>query len=298
MPLLPLPLNGSAIDNGDLPIVDQDSIAALEPHLVRDSDSAPVRDAIRAALVAMFTYYQDQTSGAAAQSDVLYATGIYLDGLGRDEGVFRDPNSEPYTQAGDAAYRARIITQGGTVTPQAICAAVNALLAPYTNIPCRYLESLLDRGYCRTNTTNPNVAYVRNGQVVGNVDPTYVDRLYPNDAAQNLGASIDSRRPGGFFCFSDTIGRYFVLRIPSLTLVDNSGAFAFDGTLNSNGVTPESLGYGLFCTNGSVVPQPWWDFFRNAPATSIGIYQAIVNTVNRLVGHSIRWELIVDPLTA
>lgn len=297
MPLLPLPIGGANIGAGDLPVVDNDSIAALEPHLVQDSDDAPVRDAIRAALVAMFTYYQDQTSLAALQSSVLFATGIYLDGLGRDEGVFRQ-STEPYTQAGDAAYRARIILQGGTVTPQAILAAVNSLLAPYSTIPARYLESIMDRGYTRSSTANPQAAYVRDGSTIGNCDPTYVDRVYKDDAASNLGQWVDSRHPGGFWSFSDDIGRLFVLRIPSLAAVDSSGAYAFDGTLNGNGVTPESLGYGLFCTDGSVVPQTWWDFFRNAPATATGVYQEIVNTVNRLVGHSIRWELVPDPLLA
>lgn len=295
MPLLPLPLGGSSIASNDLPIVDTTSIAALEPYLVRDSDSAPVRDSIRRALVAMFTFYQDATSASTAQSNVLYATGIYLDGLGADEGVFRYP-SEPYTQTGDAAYRARILVQGGTVTPTVIMLAVNAILAPYTAIKAHYLESIMDRGYCRSSGTNPNVAYVRDGTTAGDRDPTYLDRLYPNDAAQNLGVSIDDRRPGGFWCFSDTIGRYFVLRIPPLDSVDNAGAFAFNGQLNSNGVTPESLGYGIFCGDGTSTIQPWWDFFRTSPATSADIYATIVNTVNRLLGASIRWELIVDPL--
>ena len=294
MPQLPLPVGGAHLGAGDLPIVDMESVAALEPHLVRDSDNAPVRDAIRAGLVAMFTYYQDSTSVAAMQSNVLYATGIYLDGLGRDEGVFRQ-DDEPYTSAGDAAYRARIVLQGGTVTPDAICSAVNSLLAPYSSIKCRYLESILDRGFCRDATVNPNVAYVRDGATVGNVDPTYVDRLFPDDAAANAGASIANRGPGGFFCFSDLIGRFFVLRIPALSLLDTSGAFADNGTANYSGAAG-GINYGLFCTDGSVTPQSWWDFVRDAPATSTAVYQSIVNTVNRLIGHSIRWELIPDPL--
>lgn len=295
MPLLPLPIGGTAIGAGDLPVVDTDSIAALEPLMVKESDSAPVRDAIRAALTAMFTYYQDQIAESAMQSSVLYATGQYLDGLGRDEGVFRQ-DDEPYTSAGDAAYRARIITQGGTVTPDVICAAVNSILAPYSDIPCRYLESMLDRGFCRDDTTTGYVAYLRDGTVVGNIDPTYVDRLYINDAASNEGVSITNRGPGGFFCFADTIGRFFVLRIPVLALLDSDGAFASDGTADWNAAV--NFNFGLFCRDDSLPLSATiaWSFFRDAPATSTAVYQSIVNTVNRLVGHSIRWVLLPDPL--
>jgi hypothetical protein len=301
MPTLPLPTGDVGINSGDLPVVDEDSIRLLEPHLVQDGDPAPVRNAIRAALVALYTNYQNVTDFAARQSDVRYATGIYLDGLGRDEGVFRQTD-EPYTQLGDSAYRARIIVQGGTVAPEVIMAAVNSILAPYTTIRAAYLEELMDCGFCRSDLVNTNVAFVRDppevagGATQGNADPTYLSRLLPDDAASNLGVSLANRHPGGFFCFSDDNGRLFVIRIPSLSGVDAQGAFAFDGT-PVLGVTPESKGYGIFCTNGSVVPaDTTWSFFRNAPAVAAAIYQSIVNAVNRLVGHSIRWTLIPDPL--
>lgn len=297
MPTLPLPLGGTVLTFGDLPVVDQESIAALEPHFVAASDNAPVRDAIRAALVAMFCAYQDETARAAMQSNVLFATGVFLDGLGQDEGVFRQAESEPYTRAGDDAYRARIIVQGGTVTPDIILAAVNSILADYSDVPAVYLESMLDRGYCRSDTTTPYIAYVRNGVVAGNVDPTYPDRLFEDDEAENLGLSIPDRHPGGFFCFSDTFGRLFVLRIPLLSSVDNAGAFASSETLGPAGSDPGYPdGFGIFCTDGSVVPIPEWSFFRDAPATAVSVYQSIVNTVNRLVAHSVRWALIPDPL--
>lgn len=298
MPLLPLPIGGANIACGDLPIVDDLSIAALEPLLVTEADTAPVRDAIRAGLAAMFTRYQDGTARAAMQSNVLYANGIYLDGLGADEGVFRQ-TTEPYTQVGDAAYRARIIVQGGTVAPAYIIAASNSVLATY-GLPqiTRYLESLSDRGYCKSTTyaAGSFAAYVRTGGVTCAVNPSYPDRVYPDDAAANGGASVPNRQPGGFFCFSDTIGRYFVLRVPNVTGLDGDGGFPFQPYLNSASqqVYPEFQGNGLFCSSGSVAVPNGWSFMRSNNFTSQVVYQAIVNAVSRLVGQSVRWSLVAD----
>ncbi len=284
MPTLPMLLD-SPISGGDLPVTDAESIARLEPYFVSEQATAAVRDAVRAALVAMFTLYQAELSDAAGQGDVLRATGIYLAGLGTDRKVFQQ-SGEP-----QEAYRARIIQQGGVVTPNIIMIAVNAILAPYTGIKAAYLESILDRAFI-SNGTSPYRAYVRDGVTLGGVDPSYPDRLYDDDIAAN-GVSIPNRHPAGFWSFGDFVGRYFVLRIPDLSAINNEIANVYNGT-SSNGVPTETLGNGFFVYNATITS--YRTYVNEKTSLALDLYQAVVNTVNALIGHSIRWRLSVDPL--
>lgn len=295
MPVLPLPVGGAPLSGGDLPVVDQVSIAAVEPYIVSSSDIAPVRDGIRAGLVALYTGYQptgaqgyQQTSSiASAQCDPLRATGTYLDGLGKERGILRQASEL------DTPYRARIIMSGAVVSPNAICAATNAILAPYTAIPCKYLESVLDRAYVYDGTS-PHVAYVTaaTGASLGSSNPSYNDRYYPDDAVANGGISIPNRGPGGFWSFGDCIGRFFVLRVPSLAALDASVVSVYNG-LPAGGAA-EAAGLGFYASDGSLPSPASWTFV-GVGQTVAGVYSAIAQAVQRLVGHSIRWSLFSDP---
>jgi len=281
MPVLPLILP-APIGGGDLVFNDVNDIIAIEADFIRESDSAPVRDAIRNGLLAMFRAYENSSSRAAALMDVLTSEGIYLDGVGADHQVFRADGEN------DSDYRLRILFNGDVTTPTAVLAIAESILQPYTAIPPVYLESIRDRGYC-TDGTPSFRAYVRSGSVAGNCDPTYTDRLFYDDRAANGGDYIAARHPGGFWCFSETLGRYFILRIPSLDAIDTEVANVFDGT------SPlEAIGAGAFSFDGTSTA--FNTYYYVSATTSEAVYSAIATSVSRIVGQSIRWQLEVDPL--
>src|SRR5579883_2421506 len=115
MPSLPAPtpLIPAA---GDLVVSDSSDVLAVLPSFVRASDSAPVRDAIAAGLAAILRRHQELAGYASAQSDLLRATGLYLQGLCEDRGVFAQPGER------DEDLRARALTTPDLVTPEAILA--------------------------------------------------------------------------------------------------------------------------------------------------------------------------------
>jgi len=317
MPLLPLPPGGAAISGGDLPVVDSSDVLKVFPDFLKSGDSAPVRDALIAAMVAMFLTYQDFAAFAAAQSDVLRATGIYLDGLLEDRGIKRQPGEI------DDDYRARGLAFQAVVTPAAILAAVNAILAPVSNVQCQYFEAGLDRAFLGSDWIIFPIlpAPHDRGKAFVGTTPQYVDRLYAYDVATN-GAARANSDPGGMWLFSDCIGRYFVLRVPDLASLDRILQLAYSGALLSvddtlppelGGATPSTFptppvgslspnlgGQGLFLGNGSNTSGAEADgsvatFMYSSSTSSYQIYQLIANTVERLKGQSIRWMLYVDP---
>src|SRR5436190_1114871 len=120
MPQLPvaLPVIPAA---GRLPVRRAADVLAVLPAFVRASDTAPVRDAISAGLAEILKRHQEIAGYAAGQSDILRATGIYLDGLCEDRGVYRQAGED------DEALRARALTLPELVTPEAILAVANAI---------------------------------------------------------------------------------------------------------------------------------------------------------------------------
>jgi hypothetical protein len=259
MSRLPLPPGPSRLDGGDLPVVSRDDVLAVLPAFVRKADSAPVRDALFAALHWILLKYQERAGYAATQCDIARATGIYLEGLCEDRGVYRQPGET------DHALRARALTTPDLVTPEAILAAANAILGPHTRIKAQLAESLLDRWFVHDGSAKWH-------SFVG-ANPQYLVRLYPDDAVANDGFVRPGSRIGGAWAFSDRIGRYFVLRVPVL-----GGGHAFVPRAHVFGGGHRA---GLF-------------LFKNA-AEALGVYGAIVNAVERIKAHSIRWALVADP---
>jgi hypothetical protein len=255
------------------PVVSTADVLAVLPAFVRLSDSADVRDAIVAGLTAILLRYQALSGYSASQCDIATAEGIYLDGLCEDRDVYR--------QAGEAddPLRARALTTPDLVTPTAILAAANTILAKYTPIQAEYAESVLDRWYVQDGTA-------RWHSFIG-ANPQYLRRLYADDAAANGGAVRPNARIGGAWTFGDRLGRYFILRVPVLTGLADAHAFVLrgpGGTFMGDGKNAGGLeakgSLGLFV-------------YQN-PSTALTVYGAIASAINRIKGHSIRWQLIAD----
>ena len=297
-----LPIVPSA---GDLPVESSDDVLAALPAFVRATDSAPVRDAIAAGLSAILKRHQLLSAYGAAQSDLLRATGLYLEGLCEDQGIFK--------QAGEdqEALRARALTTPDLVTPEAILAAANGILAPWTRGHAQYMESGLDRMFVSDGTADWH-------SFVG-AAPSYPDRLYPDDAARNGGAVRAQSDPGGAWIFGDNIGRFFILRVPVVANVDVSLVYsgakiasadvdaperggaepAAYPPLTMGDLPPASGGRGLFIADGSDALGAESDgsvaTFMFAPLSDpLSVYQAVATAVERIKGHSIRWALVAD----
>lgn len=284
MPKLPLKLRGGVpLDCGELPVSSQDDVAAEWAAEIQDPETAPVRDAIQAGQTALALEYQRRARYAAAQSDSLRATGEYLAEIGGFErGIYPQPGEA------DPAYRARVNARPGVVDPNDIVAAANAILAPYTSIPCRYAERsdglFVNRG---TSTWSSHVFKAGDGGP--NATPNYPDRLYPSATTAGL-KSLPNRRPPGAMPNGDTGGRWFLLRCPDIGALDSTVAAVFDGA------QPVQLG-GFFVGAGTSPSNA--SFLFNFASTVDAIYDAVIGAVEAIVGGSIRWSLIVDPaLTA
>lgn len=279
MPYLPLPPGDVPIAGGALPVSSTDDVESVEDGLVKGPETATVRDALREGQVAMFAEYQRRSTTAAGQGDPARATDTLLLGHGADRGFSRQDGET------EAAFQERISRPLEVVTPDAIIAIANAILAPYTSAGCRYFESILDRGYTNDGTPSWH-AYTRNDDDTLNPAATYPSRLYPDDEAAN-GAVIADREPLGFFTFADGGGRFFVLRVPFLGGVGNS--FTSDGS-NAPTDPAETKTMAFWTQNGTseVISTV------SSGGSALSVYQAIADAVNRAVGHSIRWQLIAD----
>ena len=207
MPTLPLPdlTNGVSIDAGELPVSSIDDIAATWSNDVQAPPVAPIRDAIQQGELAMMLAYQNVAPKAAAQCDPLRATGEYLDEVGDDRSIQRQPGES------DTEYSARVNAVPSTVSPNDIIAAANAVLAPYTSIPCRYYEQSDAWFLSNPNTTTWSAHLFSDSDGGPNAVPNYPDRRY---------SLIPNRRPPGAVLFGDMYGREFVLRTPDISSVD------------------------------------------------------------------------------
>lgn len=277
MSLTPVPFDNPA------PVNSVDDIISILPFFLKSDDSPPVRDAIIAALVSIFLAYQDASSYASAQSDILRAVGLYLDGLGSDRGITRQPSEL------DESYRTRILSIPNIVTPSAILAAVNSILAPYTSVQAQLFEASLDRWFVFNGTSH--LSFI-------GTNPIYLDRLYIDDIASNLGQSRPQSRVGGAWTFGDTVGRYFVLRVPLLPETEVQHMFIADGSNTNNQETNSSV--VSFIADGSNVSGQETtgsdaSFCFNLRQSIIDVYTQIVSAVERIKASSIRWQLFADP---
>ncbi len=270
MPALPVPYP-TLPSGGDLPVASAADVLAAHAVEQRSSEAAPVRDAIAESETAMFLAYQAGSDHAAAQCDPTRATGIYLAGHASDRGIYKQEGEE------DEELRARIFTVPDVVSPQAILAAANAAIAPYTDKTAKIFESVLDRLFLGDGTTTWH-NFLTDG--TADIDPQYQDRRYE---------LRDGAGPGGSWVFGDTYGRYFVLRVPDLSGVTDALGFVYSGTQE-----PDD-GFGLFLSDGSDPDGSSSGFLYEGSSDALSIYQAIVNAVNGIRGHGVRWMLIVDP---
>jgi hypothetical protein len=304
VPTLPLP--GPVIPAADdLAVNGTADVLAVLPVAVRAPATAPVRDGLAAALTGILRRHELISGYAAALSDILRSTGLYLQGLCEDRSVFLQLGET------DEALRARALAVPDLVTPSAILALVNALLAPSTVGTAQLFESAQDRIFISDGTADWH-------SFIG-AAPSYGDRLYPDDALANDGFVRPQSDPGASWVFGDAIGRYFVLRIPEIAPVD--GALIYDGTLltptdgsvpelgggdaasypelSAGQLPPASGGDGLFLGDGSNTSGAEADgsvatFLYPPLSDPLSVYQQVASAVERIKGQSIRWALGVD----
>lgn len=265
-----LPVDGSFLPSGgDLPVASTADVLAAYPARVRDVETAPVRDAIVEAQTELFQAYQGAADYAAAQSDPTRATGVYLDGFTGDVGIYRQDEEE------DEALRARLFAPPSIVSPDAIKAAVDAILAGYTAKRCYLYESIADRTYVNARADTAWKLYV--GSRGQTMSPDYPDRRY---------ALRERSEPGGPIVFNRTAtGRYFILRVPNLDAFDDQAAYVTD---RASSAREDDRFYGF--DRGSATSS----YMFASSATAAAAYATIINTVEQLRGHGVRWRLFVD----
>jgi len=291
MPVLPLPLGLTGLSGGDLSVVTDDDVEAVLDAFLKPGDSHEVRDAIVAALFEILATYQRRAERAVCLSDVTRSSGANLIALAQDRGVYQAAGES------ESHLRARILVSDQTVTPAAILAAVNAILAPFTTQKAAYAESILDRWFIGSQSPLdgsgpcPWHSFVWNE--LASRDPQYPDRLYLDDANANSGFVIDGRRPGGARVFSLN-GRSFLLRIPDLSQLTGDGSFAYVAVQSGDQPNANAnrwfLASGIASGNENIVSE-----VRNVTGTMDTIFEAIVSTVTRLKGQGIAFTIYADP---
>ncbi len=272
MPTLPL-APGDVLNSGDLPVRDVDDVKAILPQPYAGPETAVVRDALCDGITAGQQEWQARAGYAAAQADIGRSTEEFLQGLANDRG-FAKIEGETNT-----ALRTRVLAVPDLVSPENIIAAVKALLAPFTSIEPQYMESVLDRFFITDGTLDWH-------SFIGQ-SPSYPTRFYTDDEPQNGNKSIPNRSPGGARIFQDSIGRHFIIRVPDISPIDEARAAVFDGTQ----VADEDL--GLFVGDGTSALNS--SFIGGNVPTAQTLYQSIVDKVEAIHGHSVRWQLFIDP---
>lgn len=86
-----------------------------------------------------------------AQKSPRFAEGAWLDDWGERLGRKRQP-----TEA-DPAYRARLLSPPDMITPSAIKAAVDGVVAQFTPLRAIYLEPAVDAAYCQPATASDDI---------------------------------------------------------------------------------------------------------------------------------------------
>lgn len=264
---LPIPIDGA------LPIRDAADVLALWPETVQRSEDAPVRDALAESMADMFGAYQASASYAAAQSDPTRATDQYLEIHATDVGIFPQDG-----ETGDEL-RDRLFTTPDVVTPSAILAVANAVLARYTTALAQLSESVLDRWFVFDGVpANACHSFVTDG--TASVTPVYPRRRYD---------FRPQRSPTGALPFANHVGRMFILRVPDIGAATSRSTYVDDGT--DNGTTPR----GMFVSDGNVANLHGQSFFYTGLQTALSAYQQIANSVQQIAGHGVRFVLWVDP---
>ncbi len=264
-----------------LPVTSTDDVRAVLPAFLLPDDPAPVRDAIIAALTQILLRYQARSAAPPPSRTSCAPLGRGLAEACAERGMYKQ------TGESDDALRARALTVPSLVTPAAILAAANTVLAPYTSVLPQYSEAAQDRWFVGGGAPRTWRSFLFK-KATTSLSPFYPERLYPEDAAANGGYVRPQSSPGAARIYSDTVGRYFLLRVPDLSPLDASLAATYAQA--SAGVAVSSrmfVGQGKSATNTT--------YLRKIGASAVGVYQSVVNAVDRIKGSSIRWLLLVDP---
>ena len=265
-----------------LPVNDVTDVLKVLPSVMRPDDAAEVRDAMLAGAMAMFLAIQDAGEYAASQADMLRATGVYEDDIGSERGAIRNSDT-------NEVYRTRILSPPAVVTPVAIIADANSVLAPFTSVQALYFEGWGDRAFFFDASQGVGAGPSYNGAPLcyfydDNTiprSPDYPDRLYSSEGAENGGFAIPNREPGAARFFDDVIGRLFILRVPDLSPLDAQDTPVY------NELQPNDFYVGTATANSIT------SYVHSAGSLSAQIYANIVNSVERIRGQSIRWMMFV-----
>lgn len=259
-----------------------DDVLAVYPEEYKQADATPpVQQAVVGAQLEMHLQWQSDADYAAAQSNIASAAGRYLDGLVEDRGLARSATEQ------DEFLRARALAVPKIVTPLAILEAVNAILSSYTSAQSQYLESVIDRAYLRLVPPNDPEPPPQNYAAVLDTTPVSPMRLYPEDLAINGAARVQCS-PGGMWLFGDEVGRYFVLRVPDLSALDDQIPVVYGPSAK-----PPAIAVGRMFLGNSLVASP--SFLYDNTSTAIDVYTSVASAVTAIVGHSIRWKMVSDP---
>lgn len=256
-------------------------VLALMRREVRESENAPVRDALIALTLGVLFEFQYRSDLAEQEADLLRATTVYLRELGTERGF-----SQLATES-DADFRERMLDQLGVVTKDAIVAAVNALLSPFTATECVLLECSLDGLFINDGTDgdgNPAIWHSFIGAT-----PSYPDRFFEGDEEQNDGVFRPNSDPGGARIFDGT-RRQFLLLVPDLTGFSDFVPFLWEDAADeeSEAFPAASEAIGWFLSDGSD-PDIEGSYIYLGLASESSLYDGIVRTVNLLAGQSISW---------
>jgi hypothetical protein len=258
----------TVVGSETLPVNSTADVLAEYPVDVRNVAVAPVRDGIIALQTGVLQEYQDCATYAKLQSSILTATDTYLEGLGSDRGIYRQPGEDL------EVYRQRLLTVPVLVTPQAILSVVGKIIATYTVRLPQYMEASLDRWFLQDGTATWH-------SFIG-ADPSYPDRYFPDDSALNGGLVRVQSSPYNARVFSDTNGRYFQLYIPNLSGSDTEHAFILAGAGSFFGDGSNTSGAEA---DGSVAT-----FVFPTRLLATQLYNLIVNAVESIKGQGIRWS--------
>lgn len=280
MPVLPLPVGGSSLLGGDLPVSDASDVLAELPYEYQQPGDAPIRDAICEAFAEGFAEYQRLAETSAMQCDPLRATGSSLTSVGEEDGIPR-ADGEP-----DETYRDRLLASPEIVTPQAIYDTIVDILEHYTTaLPCVF-EPALDGWFASAGNLDSGF--------IG-ADPSYLERYYPDDEPVN-GLVFDGSSPGGTWV-GDGSPRMFVVRIPALEGSDDDIAFVFSGAypVTSSEKNVFFVGDGTD-PSGSESDESVSTSVYASRLSAQQVYDAIVAAVEAIKGQGVKWMLVVDPL--
>lgn len=251
-------------------VASRDDVLALLPREYRLALDAPIRDALVDALFALIQKCDDAADFAAAQSDPGRAEDIELDG------ALEDRNSSRAEREEDETFRERSLSAQKLVTMPAIRDAVNAILATVTDATCRISDGTLDRWFVGAGSTRST----RSWHSYISRSPSYPERLF--DFPE--GAGVPGNDPGGARAFNGTVGRLFLLRVPDLS-----------GLVDAKMIPSRHSSDPLQHARGAFFGQTGFRVYLSGGQYDLTIYRAIINTVSKMVGHSVRWIMFADP---